>query len=206
MTYQVVIPSIFQSYTNRCLASCLFPTGSLLVVDNTVQNRGVAASWNLGIRIMKIRNADWLVICSAAMRFGDPGGLDFIAELDNHDFIVEAAHGMGWHLIAFHRSVIERVGLFDVNFHPAYYEDSDYGRRINLAFPDYAARWKKVSVDVSLAGFVHGCELGGVEVDNIKLQDYYRRKWGGDHQHETFTHPFNDPGNDISWWPQREPS
>lgn len=197
-----VLPSIYPLWTDRCLAgmSPTFRTATL-VVDNTETNIGVGASWNRGIGRMNRQGADWLVIVSAASRFGAPGGDDFLAELDAHPdaVAIEAGHGIGWHLIAFPRSTIEVVGRFDENFF-AYEEDIDYGRRISLALLREPPYWSKVSVDVSIAGFSHGVDLGGVRIDNHRqCAYYYAEKWNGPKGAEKYDLPFGD--KPIGYWP-----
>ena len=88
--YVAVIPSIYQPYTDACVASCKLD--NVVVVDNTVTNLGIAGGWNAGVRAMYERGADWTIIVSAAVRFGAPGGLDLVEAMDaNPDvFCVEA--------------------------------------------------------------------------------------------------------------------
>ena len=199
--YVAVLPSIHPPWTDRCLAG-LAPEirDRLLIVDNTIRNRGVAASWNLGIRRMYEAEADWTIILSAALRFGEPGGMDFVAELDTDAVAIEAGHGIGWHLIAFPRRVFDRVGMFDENFF-AYWEDIDFARRVSLGFALTDPYWAKVSVDVAIAGFSHGVALAGVKVDNVRLENYYKAKWGGPKGGETNDRPFDDPARGLDWWP-----
>ena len=199
--YVAVLPSIYPPWTQRCLASCDW---DVLVIDNTVDNTGVGASWNIGAQHCLDTGADWLIIMSAALRFGEPRGEDFLAALDANEgaIAVEAAHGIGWHLIAFARSTLERVGLFDENFWPAYFEDIDYARRVLVALaPGEEQWWPKVTVDIAMAGVRHGVDLGGVKDDPDALLSYYRRKWGGDPGLERWSVPFNDPTHDVRWWP-----
>lgn len=191
MTYLAILPSIYRPWTNACLRSCRLDGVEL--VDNTRRNRGVAASWNLGVHHVRGEKLDWLIIMSAACRFGDAGGADFIEHLeatDGAEIAVEADNGVGWHLIAFPRFVLEKVGFFDENFHPAYYEDNDYAYRMRLEFGQ-SAPWPKVGVDVRLEGLQHGRDLANVQVDFATLRSYYVRKWGGMPSHEHFTKPFN---------------
>lgn len=189
-----VLPSIYPLWTERCIAT--MDEGlrtDTLIVDNTEHNRGVAGSWNLGIDCMEQRRSDWLILVSASMRFGAPGGRDFLAELvaDTDSPAVEALF-LGWHLIAFRRDTIERVGRFDEVFYPGYYEDIDYSRRAALAFHFAAPYWRKVEVDASHAGHAHGILLGGVEVQSVKQERRYMRKWGGPKGAETYRHPYGD--------------
>lgn len=205
MSFVAVLPSIYPIWTDRCLES-MSPAfrENTLVVDNTVTNIGVGASWNIGIDRMEDVDADWLIIVSAATRFGAPGGDDFVQQLDwNPDAVaVEAGHGVGWHLIAFPRKTIQAVGRFDENFF-AYEEDIDYGRRISLALVREPPYWTKVSVDVSIAGFSHGVDLGGVKIDNQRQLGYYAEKWNGPKGQERNSLPFGD--KPIDYWPPLEP-
>ncbi len=194
MKVHAVLPSIYEPWTARCLASMsdVWSRG-ITIVDNTQTNRGVAASWNVGIDAMEQRGARWLVLISAAIRFGAPGGDDFLDALaaDVDSPAVEATF-MGWHLIAFRAETIERVGRFDEAFWPGYYEDIDYGRRAALAYRLAPPYWSKVECDVAHAGHGHGILLGGVEIDNAKVERTYRRKWGGPKGSETYRQPYND--------------
>ena len=134
--YVAVIPSVFQPYTDACVATCKLD--NVVVVDNRSRNLGIAASWNIGIRKMYNHRADWLIIISAAVRFGEPGGLDLVESMRTHPDAMGVGGGLdGWHLIAFHRRTFDAVGWFDENFYPGYFEDADFGRRVAL--------WKRES-------------------------------------------------------------
>lgn len=202
MTYYAVLPSVYQPWTDRCLKTCDIAVD---VIDNTDgKNIGVSASWNIGAQIVVEDKLDWLIIMSAALRFGDARGIDFLDILSTrHDRIaVEAAHGIGWHLIAFHRSVFETVGYFDENF-LAYHEDLDMGHRIHLGFDLDPPYWEKVSVDVAIAGFAHGIDLGGIKVDEKGQREYFKRKWNvypGENMKDAWTHPFGDKPLDYCFY------
>ncbi len=208
MIFVAVLPSIFPDWTDRCVDSMSDTLrGHTLIVDNTVDNIGVSASWNLGVDKMVDKNADWLVVLSAAMRFGPPGGDDFLAQLDNAAGLapptvaVEAGHGVGWHCIAFPRHVFDAIGRFDENL--SYYGDNDWARRMSLAFGLDPPYWHKTSnLDLGFAGFAHGIDLAGVRPDNVALLDYFVGKWGAPPGGgELFTQPFNDPVKGLDWWP-----
>lgn len=206
MSFVAVLPSIHSPYTWTCLRS-MHPAfrARTMVVDNTVANAGVPASWNAGIDRMQLQEADWLVIVSASCRFSPAGGMDLIDQLDPDGFPVVEARYVGWHLIAFHRDVFDRVGRFDENFYPAYWEDCDFSRRLALAYELEPPFWTKVECEVVLESFAHGIQLAGVQIDPERLAEFYRSKWGGDPSHETFVTPF-DSGKPLSWWPERVPA
>lgn len=201
-THLVLIPSIYKPYTEECVAS-LSPEFELLIVDNTQHNRGVAASWNLGRERVLVEGLDWLIVCSAAVRFGTPMGSDLLAELEQHSGarVVEGAWGLGWHLICFSRRVLEEVGSFDENFWPAYFEDNDWSWRFHLVYATQPPYWEKVTVDAWVRSFAHAERFAGVRAYAPGLLDYYRAKWSGVPGQERFAHPFNDSSKSLAWWP-----
>ncbi len=222
MSALVVIPSIFQPYTNACLLSMRIPAEQVMIVDNTLHNRGVPVSWNAGRKRVLDEGTDWLVICSAAVRFGPSGGRDFLDALSQSDDrlfraafmngipVVEAGNGLGWHLIAFQRSVLERVGPFDENFSPAYHEDNDYSYRIQLSYgvdsraPGFVGPlWPKVDIDARLVEVAHGIKQANIAVDFVALSSYYQRKWGGESGKESYKTPFCEPDRSLDWFPER---
>lgn len=206
MSYLIVLPSIWPPYTDACMRG-LAPdlADHLLVVDNTIDNLGVAGSWNVAARHVLDSNLDWLVVLSAATRFGPEGGADFIAALDryrNSYWVVESSAPVGWHLLAWSRSVFEQVGLFDETFWPAYGEDADMSYRIHTAQREgIAGGWANERVDAWIAMQGHGCRLAKVQIDYDRAWTYYLKKWGGLSGHEMYDRPFNDPTLPLSYWP-----
>lgn len=209
MTAVIVLPSIHPPYTEACLDGLAPDVAALtVVVDNTVENRGVAGSWNIGARRVLDEGLDWLVSLSAATRFGPCGGRDFIDLLDRYSssWVVESSVPVGWHLIGWSRELLERVGLFDENHWPAYGEDADMAHRVGVAisesdWPAYREAWRVEPVDAWLAMQGHGTKLAGVQVDMTKTWAYHRAKWGGLSGHETCRRPFGDPTLPLGFWP-----
>lgn len=199
VTYQVVLPSIYQPFTDACIKT-MHPefNANTLVIDNTLINLGVPGSWNKGIEMMKERKCDWIIFLSASMRF-NKGGMDLVEQLETTDLVVAEAEGHQFHLMSIRREVIEKVGLFDENFFPAYYEDTDYGQRIRNSF-DHTLKWAKIKVDCYCVGNAHGINIAGVKMNPQKNIDYYVRKWGGMPGEQTYSHPFNNPNNSQSFW------
>ncbi len=205
MKYTVVMPYIYEPYKKECLETCKF--SDVLLVNNTRRNRGIMASHNLGIKKMYRDDSDWLIIMSAAIRFGKPGGLDFINELKKKPdyLVVESAGVFGWHLIAFSRKVIEAVGYWDENFTPYGFDDLDYAWRIKLAFNLEPPSWTKVIVNVNDMGMAHGIHLTGVTANTDKLREYFKIKWGiypGESAENAWKHPFNNPSNGLDYCPR----
>lgn len=205
MRYTVVLPYIVQHYMQECMATCKLD--NVLLIDNTKDNFGIMKSHNIGIDKMREDNSDWLIVLSAAIRFGKPGGLDFIEQIEkNKDHLaLEAAGVFGWHLIAFSRELIEKVGRWDENFTPYGFDDLDFSWRIQLAYEMEMGRqlWIKVPVDLTDMGMAHSVHLGKVRTVTNDLIDYYRSKWGvhpGDDHTKAFKTPYNDHTYSVDYW------
>lgn len=206
MSYTVILPSIHQPYTNDCLASMSDEfRNHVLVQDNTVNNIGVTPAWNLGLEKMYDVGTDWLVLLSAAIRFKE-GGNDLAEYLNSHNDldVVEALGVFGWHLIAFHRRLFDKVGYFDENM-PIYFSDIDWSLRIQKAYAPENAPWEKIPFAVEDMGMAHGIKLAGVQEGADKPILYFCTKWGrhpGAYQLGSYEHPFNEEDKDIKFWPK----
>lgn len=120
----------------------------------------------------------------------------------------------------------ERMGTFDENFYPAYYEDIDYNRRMFLMdqecqkgirsenvsmrnIPDikliHCEPDSEVNPDVVIdyeSGTIHS-DAKLKELNDItffKNLGYYTLKWGGDRRKEIYNHPYGDSNNDLNFW------
>lgn len=205
MKYCVVMPTIYPIYREECLATSKLE--NVLVVDNSPPNNniGISASWNKGIDYMHELDADWLILMSASMRFGPPGGLDFIEYLENnigaHAIAATDIKG-GWHFIALSRETIDTCGRFDQNFYPAELEDIDYATRMLKSFGD-KFNHPKFGIEAYCKSVAHGRLLAGVkEYDNHDFRvNYMLKKWG-DISNPKWDHPFNNPDFDLKYWPE----
>lgn len=222
--YVVVLPYVYEPYFEACVATVKIPRENILLVDNTKTNLGIMRSHNLGVERMFETGADWLIIMSAAIRFGERGGLDFIEVLEQHPdhHVIHGAtanvigglqqkpegadqiNGVwGWHLTAFHRSVFETIGVWDESFSPYGGDDIDLSLRIRKGIKDVV--WNTYPVDVTDTTMSHSINLGGVKSAFPPRDSYMRRKWGrgtGDWQNDGYEHPFNDPTKPLSYWPR----
>lgn len=203
MKYTVVLPYVHEPYRTECLKNCKL--SNLFLIDNTSVNRGIMKSHNMGIDKMMQDGSDWLIILSAAVRFGEKGGLDFIEQLEKtSDLVLEAAGVFGWHFIAFHRDVILNVGRWDENFTPYGYDDLDYSWRIQLAFnmQQGIQLWSKAIVDVKDTTMAHSIHLGKIVTQpEPVLREYWLRKWGSDAPIPTYRVPFNNEAFPVHYWP-----
>lgn len=159
---------------------------SLLVVNNSGENLGIAGSWNKGLRV----GCNWTLLLSAAMYF--PTGLeeiqnqiishgpsDYGVRIDDHSF----------HAFAMHRRLVDFVGEFDEGFYPMEYEETDYRHRMKLVGIDWYDL-PTIKTDAICVGSTIAGQEGFVpKSDSPRL--HYLSKWGGDPGEEKFSSPFN---------------
>ena len=111
-------------------------------------NRGVSVSWNEGIAASMNDGSDITLVCNDDIEFLDGGFQKFVTFLAaQEDFGLGFAFGVegeNSHLagqvfsqdfacFAVGKRTVERIGFFDENFYPAYFEDNDYRYRGELA-------------------------------------------------------------------------
>jgi GT2 family glycosyltransferase len=168
------------------------PDGAVHVV--TGHNLGVSPSWNLILKSSPL--SPWWAIVNSDMEFGEGD----LARLDEAVHPGQQIYHMdGFAAYALTRESVERVGLFDENFVPAYFEDNDYHYRCHLL---------GVPTEQVPNGMTHvrSAVLKGsqhYQDENRRTfpsnADYYLRKWGGLPGRETFTTPFDRGGSPAQW-------
>lgn len=217
-----VMPVITHTYAEKCIASICqrdsafgVPLDDVLIVDNTRDgsgnryglrvhrnpdghNLGVARAWNVGAREVLDHGLDYLLIVSASMLFGPILHTTWLEQMRRFwgENVIEC-DGHSWHLIAFHRRVFERVGLFDTNFYPAYIEGLDFSFRMRQV--GWEGSWTRCWVNALSQG--HALHNNVVSCPADPLLDHYAAKWGGKKGEETFTLPWGD--KPLGWWPER---
>lgn len=92
-------------------------------VVSPLENLGVAASWN-----MMLECGEPIIIANDDIVLGPHQFEEMARALGTHPFV-----GNGWCLFGQTPECTERVGFYDENFFPAYYEDSDYAVRMHRA-------------------------------------------------------------------------
>jgi len=143
-------------------------------VINVPNNIGVAASWNLGIKcyatspywVFMGNDVEWL-----------PGTLEKISEISNEEnFLIS---NYGFNAFSLGANIVKRVGLFDENYFPAYYEDEDFESRVRMAglgnkilYPD---------IPVKIYGSCTTAKSGNYEKQknksNMSNKAYYQKKF-----------------------------
>ena len=192
---------------DRMLMSVDIRVGKLIVIDNgdvvshsgpgvdrLIQpghNLGVAASWNLGMKMTP--DARWWFVCGFDMSFG-PGDLERLA--DYMDMASGPVLGFieGFSAFALNRECLETVGYFDENFHPAYFEDNDYTRRVTLAGVPTLQVGPHGSKHVGSATIFSDPDYRDQNHRTFELNKaYYLLKWGGMPGQERYNLAFNHP-------------
>lgn len=228
MSFVVCLPWTYEPYFDECMETVKFPPEKMLIINNSVENVGIMKAHNRGVDFMRWHQADWLIILSAAIRFGPSGGLDFAEVLEAHPnyYVIHAASEnvvggkqqgeggganevKGWHLTAFHRTVFENIGIWDENFTPYGLDDIDLSIRIQKFYGDgIVGHWDTFPCDVHDTGVMgHSINLAHVKSKYHPRNAYFTRKWGregGQWDFPAYDHPFDDESKPLSWWPAPE--
>ena len=164
-----MIPSVIIPVLNRfdlleeCISSIDCEVEHLLIIDNSGKysipsglyggkvtvlnmpsNMGVAGSWNLGIKSFPF--APYWIIASNDIKYA-PGQLQKLADKSSPDLLVKTSQA--WSSFSIGSNVVKTVGLFDENYHPAYYEDNDYEDRMDRL----GLRSSSVSADINVIAY-----------------------------------------------------
>jgi GT2 family glycosyltransferase len=169
-------------------------------------NRGLARTWNDGMLEAYQAGADVVIICNDDIYFS-AGDIDKLAtkaitHRENyivsvtgwHDYLHEMRKSHGYSCFAINPIAIEKIGAFDNNFHPAYFEDLDHHRRATML-----GLVEEHCHDTSITHGGSQTILIDKELSlrNMATQrknlDYFRRKWNSDCHLEGYSHPFNNP-------------
>lgn len=146
MIPMMVVPTLTRhDLLARMLDSVDFPVGHLVVIDNSGRglpgrsgpwermtvlpmpaNLGVAASWNLAIRLA--HRHPYVLMCSDDMWWPE-GVLEEFVGLASEERLVLSGTWPHWQTFAIGMGVVHKVGLFDEGYYPAFFEDLDYLRR-----------------------------------------------------------------------------
>ena len=164
----------------------------------TLPRKGsVAASWNaiagayLSARVL----TDPLIISNDDVVF-HPGTLQSMINFHHaHPDYAVALSTAQWSCFLWDLPFcLERVGLFDEAFHPAYFEDCDYSYRLCLAgIPQLECDFPVTHQGSQTIGKYREDEMEVKHHRHFRRnRAYYRSKWGGVNGAETYTRPFED--------------
>jgi RimJ/RimL family protein N-acetyltransferase len=191
-------------------------------------NRGVARSVNEAIVYAEEHGGDVFLSINDDV-IAAPGDVQALAqtvhdhpecayvEAIGHVERINRSAPLGFSFATLSMHAFRRIGYFDENFYPFWFEDTDWKRRAMLSgLPSLAVQ----------TGAVHGGSKTLTHVEgewdtfHFKFEpnrEYYVRKWGGDQGAEQFRDPFNDDRYDLTipredlklpyvYHPQRRPA
>lgn len=183
-----------------------------------MENRGLARSWNDGLREAYDDGADLALLLNDDLFFISDGFDRFIDfGRSRRDYAVAYLNGLEGVNSAYANTIraqdfacciitplaIAQVGYFDQNFAPAYFEDNDYYKRCRVLGVDIIATPDVLVVHDRSKTTRDNPEIRQHHEDIFHAnRDYFTRKWGSDNcDHDVFKHPFNDASLSpkISW-------
>lgn len=185
------------------------------IMSNWIHNAGVSAGWNWGIKMSVTAHLDYALVCNDDVQL-NPYCIQRLREALHDRIFVSGTQGIFANgLVGFGNTpdfacfmvrpqdFIDKYGLFDENFSPAYFEDNDMAYRIKLAGDTYPNR---LDATFYHAGSVTQNMDGPVVTSPMfeRNRSYYVSKWGGVPLAETLTHPFNDESLHPNDWVTHE--
>jgi GT2 family glycosyltransferase len=151
------------------------------------KNLGVSGSWNMLMDYAdKVKGTHVLILNDDIYLGKSEDEINTIIRLWNPEFICTE---LNWCSFILSVETFKKVGNFDENFFPAYFEDNDYFRRMQLAnVPIIVNPMLNPVIYRNSMTIQKSPELNsGFE----KNRQYYISKWGGQPTQETFATPFN---------------
>ena len=150
------------------------------------RNLGVSASWNFICNTANHPN--FLLLNDDVCLSTPPKSLEYLA-LNCLCENVFLKGSLNWSSIMFNSELYAKVGPFDEQIYPAYFEDNDFSYRMKLLGIS-----ESESLNLTLARFINSGSIQkdpGLNAGGQKNRAYYIEKWGGVPGKETFTTQFN---------------
>jgi len=220
MRLSIVIPTVNRAdLLSDLIKSLLKQTGHFeeaIVIDNGQQaldysspkitllnqsrNLGVAASWNLGINILRRKNIEWALILNDDIVLNENQISKIKNKLKTQENILICSF-YGLHVFALNLRLVylmeySQDKYFDENFYPAYCEDTDFFYRAYLKKIPVNHVIKELSPEVYIISMsiIKNQDLNSNFGKNIQ---YYTDKWGGSPGNERFSKPFDRVSSSI---------
>jgi GT2 family glycosyltransferase len=171
--------------------------GPNVIVHQQSKNIGVAASWNFLCDLIFKTNDNALIINDDVYLGYGTETIDSVLN-DNYEYyqysgydnstFIQSHHNFSVFLMT--KGVYKKIGKFDEDFYPAYYEDSDYLYRLKLAGHQWMVLEELNPIDAKIS---QTYEKDPTLVNNAMAssRQRYIDKWGGLPLLETFETPFN---------------
>jgi GT2 family glycosyltransferase len=152
------------------------------------QNLGVSGSWNIIMDYADKVNATHVLMLNDDIYLGKTEE-QILRMIDLFQHIHFFNSFMNWSSWILSVEAYKKIGNFDENFFPAYFEDNDYCYRMRLnEFERYNTDYLNPVVYRNSQTILKDSSLN----QNFnKNRQYYASKWGGLPSEETFITPFN---------------
>jgi len=152
-------------------------------------NLGVAASWNLLCNKI-FENSDYAVILNddIYLGYGTETIRSSIQKCNSNQIFLRSENS--WSMFIISKEMYQTIGKFDEIFYPAYYEDSDYIYRMNLAGIRQIIDKSLNPVEYRISSTYEKAP----DLVNEAMQtnrERYIKKWGGLPLMETYTMPYD---------------
>ncbi len=176
------------------------------LIDNFNKGWSVAKSWNYGLDLAIKDGHDHILISNDDVVYS-PGAVAHLSRwlYNNPEYDMVTPNNSNepvWHKVdespdfsAFMvtKAYRDKVGTFDENFQPAYFEDNDAHRR-QLLLGVKSAKICWVTIEHRGSQTQNSVENGIVTSPMFEEnRSYFGAKWGGFPGDEKFDHPYNDP-------------
>jgi len=175
-------------------------------------NLGCSASWNRIIMEAMSRGYEYCYIGSNDTTL-EPGALATFAGMEKkEDEGIWLANGMNFFCIRI--ANIPKIGWFDENFYPAYFEDNDYVYRCKMAgLLEVGCGPAEREFNGRTLPAIHMHHLGSQTVASDPVyaagnsatfgqwnRTHFMMKWGGPPGQETHKTPYGRADKDHRWW------
>lgn len=168
-----------------------------LLVIAPGRNIGVAASWNTIIERARALDAKRIMISNDDIEL-DPSTIARVLAED-----ADVVRAPGFAFFAMRPSVVDRVGWFDEQFFPAYFDDNDFDRRLRLAGVNIEDP-QGVPIHHEGSATLHSLPMEKQHKFSRRFEElraYYEQKWGGWPGKEKFDRAFD--GAPPHGWSER---
>jgi GT2 family glycosyltransferase len=157
------------------------------VIYRPENNLGVSGSWNMIMDYAEKVKATHVLMLNDDIYLGkSEEEVNAIVRLWNPEFLCTE---LNWCSFILSVNAYLKVGKFDENFFPAYFEDNDYFRRMLLS--DVPMVFNGMLNPVIYRNSMTIQKTPELNNGFEKNRQYYISKWGGQPTQETFGTPFN---------------
>lgn len=172
--------------------------GLPLLVDMPGENLGCARSWNTIAKMTLFNDDTALLLVGDDVILQENTTAEMLRAMETQDADFVTARPGGFSCFMVRRRLFEKIGYFDEQFWPAYFEDNDFHRRMQLS---------GVCKEVEAAAEFEHANGGSQTMASFNKQERiehnkrfeanrarYVSKWGGLPHEETFDEPYNGIG------------